>query len=124
MPEVVCDPLMMKLALRNLLSNAVKFTRGRDPAHIAIACEELEGAYRFSIRDDGVGFDMRYVDKLFGVFQRLHRMEEYAGTGIGLANVQRIIERHEGQVWAEGRPGAGATFWFTLPKPAPPAPRD
>ncbi|SDF95715.1 MULTISPECIES: ATP-binding protein [unclassified Duganella] len=115
LPEIIADPAFLQLALYNLLSNAVKFTAGSNPAVIRISSEQLPGETAFHIADNGVGFNMEYAHKLFGVFQRLHRMEDFQGTGIGLANVRRIIERHGGRVWATSVPGEGATFSFALP---------
>ncbi|MFC3608774.1 ATP-binding protein [Stutzerimonas tarimensis] len=116
LPIVVADAAFIHLALRNLLSNAIKYTRGREPAVIEVGTLPGEEETILFIRDNGVGFDMEYVGKLFGVFQRLHHVDEFEGTGIGLASVRRIIERHEGCVWAEGAPGQGATFYFSLPR--------
>jgi PAS domain S-box-containing protein len=117
LPDTQADPALLKTVLINLVSNAVKFTSRKDQALIEIghipdqANEEI-----YYIKDNGVGFDMKYKDKLFGLFQRLHREEEFEGTGLGLANVQRIISRHGGRVWAEGAVGEGATFYFSLPR--------
>lgn len=116
LPVVIADAAFLHLAMRNLLSNAIKYSRTQAAAVIEIGSYEEDGKIVVSIRDNGAGFDMQYASKLFGVFQRLHRMEEFEGTGIGLASVRRIIERHDGSVWADGKLGQGATFYFSLPK--------
>ncbi|MGO8672993.1 MAG: sensor histidine kinase [Capsulimonadaceae bacterium] len=114
LPRVTCDPGLVKQVYANLLSNALKYSRPRNPAVIEAGFREQSGERIFSVGDNGVGFDMKYVDKIFGVFQRLHRSEEFEGTGVGLATVQRIIHKHGGRIWAEAEIGAGATFYFTL----------
>jgi light-regulated signal transduction histidine kinase (bacteriophytochrome) len=115
LPDVMCDPGLIKIVLTNLLSNALKFTRGCTTAVIQIGTKEVRDETVVFIGDNGVGFDPRYADKLFGVFQRLHRPEDFEGTGIGLATVQRILDRHGSRIWAESNLDKGAMFYFTLP---------
>lgn len=114
LPFVECDPGLMKQVFQNLLSNALKFTRPRERSVIEVGQEDKNGVPVIYVRDNGVGFSMKYVDKLFGVFQRLHRPEDFEGTGVGLATVQRIIQKHGGHIWAEGELDKGAAFYFTL----------
>jgi signal transduction histidine kinase len=117
LPAVRADRALMVQVWTNLLSNAVKYTRQREHAVIEVGYEQNKDEFVFHVRDNGVGFDMLYVGKLFGVFQRLHAESDFEGTGIGLAHVQRIILRHGGHAWAEGKKGEGATFYFSLPAP-------
>ncbi len=127
LPPCSADPAMLKLVFQNLLSNSLKFTRQKERAEIDVGSIQKEGRTIYYIKDNGIGFDMRYVHKLFGVFQRLHTASEYEGTGVGLAIVQKIIQRHGGDIWAEAEVGKGAIFFFTLeggtalhdPHPAP-----
>jgi PAS domain S-box-containing protein len=116
LPVVACNEPMIRQVWHNLLSNALKFSRTRPAPEIAIACETDDEFHTFSIRDNGVGFDMRHAGKLFGLFQRLHTESEFEGSGVGLAIVQRIVHRHGGTTWASGKSGKGATFFFTLPR--------
>jgi PAS domain S-box-containing protein len=114
LPETQCDPGLMRIAFTNLVGNAVKFTRPRRPPRIEIGRTEADGRPALFVRDNGVGFDMRYAGQLFDVFQRLHSAEEFEGTGVGLATVRRIIHRHGGEIWADAAPDRGATFYFTI----------
>ena len=116
LPTVECDPGLIKIVFTNLLSNAIKYTRPREVAIIEVASTGTNGRCTISVRDNGVGFNMKYADKLFGVFQRLHRADQFEGSGVGLATVQRIIHKHGGEIWAEAEPNQGATFSFTLAK--------
>jgi signal transduction histidine kinase len=114
LPDCLGDPALLKAVFTNLVSNAFKFTRRRERAEIEIGCREEEGRKIYFVRDNGAGFDMKYADRLFGVFQRLHRLEDFEGTGVGLSIVQRIIQRHGGRIWAEAAVDKGAAFYFTL----------
>ena len=115
LPNLYCDRSMLRVVFVNLIANAIKFTRPRELAEVEIgSLEDTRGVVVF-VRDNGVGFDMKYSNKLFRVFQRLHRSDEFEGTGIGLATVQRIIQRHGGSVWAEGSVNGGATFFLAFP---------
>ncbi len=116
LPPVECDPVLMKQVVVNLLSNAVKFTRNSEHAIIKVK-PPASGQPGFVVKDNGAGFDMEYTDKLFGVFERLHRKEDFEGTGIGLATVHRIVDNHNGRVWAQAEVNKGATFYVTLPYP-------
>ena len=114
LPEIKADPAALRILLANLLDNAVKFTRSREEAVIEVGCATQNGAAAIFVRDNGVGFDMRFAEKLFQLFQRMHRHDEFEGTGIGLAAARRIAERHGGKLWAESQPGKGATFYVSI----------
>ncbi|TET64386.1 hybrid sensor histidine kinase/response regulator [Candidatus Aerophobetes bacterium] len=114
LPSVLVDPGLLRIVFTNFFSNALKFTRNRANAQIEVGSEIKDGEEIFFVKDNGVGFDMKYANKLFSPFQRLHSQEEYEGTGVGLATVRRIIHRHGGRIWAESKPDSGTTFYFTL----------
>ena len=116
LPAIRGDPAMFRQVWTNLISNAVKYSRGRQPAIIEIGARQENGESVYYVKDNGVGFEMEFAHKLFGVFQRLHSAKDFEGTGVGLALVQRIIQRHGGRVWAESKVGEGATFLFAIPK--------
>ena len=115
LPEVVADRALLRQVMANLLGNAVKYTGKKPAARIEVSARREADELVVCVRDNGAGFDMKYADKLFGVFQRLHTEAEFEGTGIGLANVRRIVVRHGGRTWAEGAVDQGAAFYFTLP---------
>ncbi len=118
LPDVTGDPVMIRMLVYNIISNALKYTRNRETAVIEVSFSERESEYSFAVRDNGVGFDMRYSARLFGVFQRLHSQKEFEGSGVGLAICQKILKRHNGQAWITGEVDKGATFYFTFPKQA------
>jgi light-regulated signal transduction histidine kinase (bacteriophytochrome) len=114
LPVVVADPLQLRQVFQNLIDNALKY-HGADPPRVAIAAERAGAEWRFAVRDNGIGVAPEYVERVFGLFQRLHTQADYPGTGIGLALCQKIVARHGGRIWLESAPGRGATFFFTLP---------
>ncbi len=114
MPPIEADPALIKQVFVNLIGNALKYSGKREQARIEVGCEQQNGAQVYFVKDNGIGFDMKYVDKLFAVFQRLHRSEDFEGTGVGLATTQRIIHRHGGRIWAQAEVDQGASFYFTV----------
>ena len=114
LPSCQADPALLRQIYENLLSNALKFTRQREKARVEVGSKRRHGEVIYYVRDNGVGIDMLYADKLFGVFERLHGAGEYEGTGMGLAIVRRIVQRHGGRVWVDAEEGEGATFYFSL----------
>ncbi len=115
MPVVMADPLQLEQVFTNLVSNAIKFRRLDEPLQIHVGARRTDGFWEFSVADNGIGIAPEYFDRIFVIFQRLHTKETYPGTGIGLAIVKRIIDRHGGQIRVESTPGEGSTFFFTLP---------
>lgn len=114
LPDARADPVLLKQVFVNLLSNAIKFSRGNAAPLVEVGCQDQAGESVYFVRDNGAGFDMKYAQKLFGIFQRMHSAQEFEGTGVGLSIVQRIVQRHGGRIWAEARVNEGATFRFTL----------
>jgi light-regulated signal transduction histidine kinase (bacteriophytochrome) len=114
LPSVVCDPALVRQVFENLISNSVKYSQPRKDARIEIGHTNVNGDLVIFVRDNGVGFDMKYSDKLFGVFQRLHASRDFEGTGVGLATAARIVHKHGGRIWADAVEDVGATFYFTL----------
>jgi len=114
LPSFFADPHLMQIVFTNLFSNALKFSRRQKAAEIEVGCETKDRPKTFFVKDNGVGFDMKYADRLFTPFQRLHHKEEYEGTGVGLATVRRIIHRHGGRIWVESKSDSGTTIYFTL----------
>ncbi len=119
LPVTYGDRALIYQVYTNLIGNAIKFTSKKDPAEIIVGYEDKKGEYVFFVSDNGAGFNMKYINKLFGLFQRLHSPEEFEGTGVGLTIVQRIVKRHDGKVWGEGEVNNGATIYFSLPKTKP-----
>lgn len=117
MPKVFADPVLIQQVWMNLIDNALKFSSKVDKPEVVLTCDKTDFGWEFSVKDNGAGFDMKYSDKLFNVFERLHHKKDFDGTGVGLAIVKRIIERHGGQIWADSKPGGGARFTFTLANP-------
>ena len=117
MPEVNADPGQLELVFQNLIGNAIKY-RGEDRPKVTVSAVAQEGHWLFGVKDNGIGFEQKFADRIFGVFQRLQTRSEYPGTGIGLAIVKKIVERHGGRIWADSQPGVGSTFWFTMPASA------
>jgi light-regulated signal transduction histidine kinase (bacteriophytochrome) len=116
LPGAAADPVLVRQVWTNLLDNAFKYTRPRTCAEVEVGGSTADGESVYFIRDNGIGLDMKYADKLFKVFQRLHGADEFEGNGVGLALVQRIVQLHNGRVWVESKPDQGATFYFTLPQ--------
>jgi chemotaxis family two-component system sensor kinase Cph1 len=115
LPVVIGDPSQLLQVFQNLLSNALKFHTERRP-EVHVGAVMSDGMWLLSVRDNGIGIDMQYGERIFQIFQRLHTREEYGGSGVGLAVCKRIVERHQGRIWLESKPGEGATFFFTLPR--------
>ncbi|HNV87239.1 MAG TPA: ATP-binding protein, partial [Candidatus Omnitrophota bacterium] len=115
LPEIIADANQMLRLLQNLIANAIKFRKKDEALRILISAREEPGEWLFSVRDRGIGFDMKYAERIFGIFQRLHGREEYSGSGIGLAVCKKIVERHGGRIWAESEAGQGTVFYFTIP---------